>query len=207
MDNFDAMAKTFDTTRRIDRAAIIADKIRSSIMDGKSKTALEYGCGTGLLGLQLAGDFRELTLADSSHGMIEQVERKLAVACSPRNISTAILDVMVNLPDAMLSSCDYIFSSLVLHHITDTEEALRRLRVLLKDSGHLLIVDVDEEDGSFHAKYPNFDGHNGFNHQALIDKARKAGFKSAVIETFYHGSKSFNGKERAYSLFLLDAEK
>ncbi len=47
----------FDTDRRIERSTKIADEIRARIVDGRNKTAMDYGCGTGLVGLRLVNDF------------------------------------------------------------------------------------------------------------------------------------------------------
>ena len=204
-ENFDAMAQGFDTGRRIDRAEIIADEIRGHITSGRGKSAIEFGCGTGLVGLQLASDFDKLLLIDSSAEMVKQVEQKIAKLQLPPSVSALCCDIMA---DAELNlHADYIFSSLVLHHIMDTEAILRRFYSMLNGGGHLLIVDIDQEDGSFHAKYPDFEGHNGFNHAELAAMALNAGFLAVNINTFYHDSKVYNGKDSPYSLFIMCASK
>jgi len=204
VEDFNSMAENFDTKRRMDRAKIIADKIQTHVVDGHKKSAIEYGCGTGLVGLQLGNIFHKLLLVDSSVEMIKQVEQKLATA-KIHTVSALCLDFMDDIPKGV--QADYIFSSLVIHHIMDTEEVFRRLHSILKDDGHFLMVDLDKEDGSFHAKYPDFDGHNGFEHSALTAIATKAGFSNIEIETFYHDTKTFIRKESPYSLFILDATK
>jgi len=199
MENFNAMAYDFDTDKRIHRAKIIADKIREHIEPVVKKSALEYGCGTGLVGLNLVDCFDSLLFVDSSPRMLNQVKQK--------NPDARILcaDLMENVPKNL--KVDYIFSSLVLHHIKNTEDAFCRFYDMLSDGGRLIVVDIDEEDGSFHAKYPDFDGHNGFSHSYLNELALKTGFKTAIIETFYRDIKVFNGNESLYSLFILDAIK
>jgi len=199
MENFNAMAVDYDTDNRIRRAKIIANKIREHIEAEPKKSALEYGCGTGLVGLNLMNDFETLLFVDSSPEMLNQVRQKRPAAL------TLCADLMENAPTNLKVDC--IFSSLVLHHIKNTEYALRHFYDMLNDGGHLLIVDVDEEDGSFHAKYPDFDGHNGFAHSYLNKLALKVGFKKATIKTFYHEVKVFNGNESPYSLFILNAVK
>lgn len=199
MERFDAMAGDFDTDKRNHRANIVADKIRKHIEPGANKTAMEYGCGTGLVGLYLVDDFASLLFVDSSPEMLKQVKQKNPAAL------TLCADLLESVP--VNFKVDYFFSSLVQHHIKDTEDALRRFYDMLNDGGHLLIVDIDEEDGSFHAKYPDFDGHNGFSHSYLVELARKVGFKAATAETFYRDVKVFEGKESLYSLFILDAKK
>ena len=144
MENFDAMAKGYDTEKRINRAKIIADKIRSHIPAGDKKSAIEYGCGTGLVGLQLANDFKTLQLIDSSPEMIKLVEEKLSNLNNPA--VTALCGDLMDDASGTLHA-DYIFSSLVQHHIMDTENALRRFHNILNDGGRLLIVDIDEDDG------------------------------------------------------------
>ena len=208
MENFNAMAKDFDTDRRIHRAKIISDKIRTHIAGGHKKSAMEYGCGTGLIGLQFVDDFNTLLLIDSSHEMINQVQQKLKNLNNPM-ISAICCDLCCDLLEgtAEIPPVDYIFSSLVLHHIQNTEAILRRFYDMLNKGGHLLIVDLNADDGSFHAEYPDFEGHNGFAHSTLIALAQKAGFKNTNIETFYHDSKVYKGKENPYSLFILDAAK
>ena len=42
MEDFNLMAKDFDTIRRVERAKIVADEIRLHIFDGHTKSALEY---------------------------------------------------------------------------------------------------------------------------------------------------------------------
>lgn len=204
MENFDAMAAGFDTDQRTGRAKIIADKLHTHIVDGHKKSAIEYGCGTGLVGLQFAKTFKALLLVDSSPEMINQTEQKLGKLEHPA-VSTLCCDFMTDTPAEL--QADYIFSSLVLHHIKDTQTILSRFYDTLHSGGHLLLVDIDKEDGSFHAEHPNFDGHNGFDQSALIGLVLKAGFVAAEAETFYYDSKAAHGKKAPYSLFILDAVK
>lgn len=204
MENFDLMAKDFDTDPRIKRSIAIADEIRLHITDGHNKSALEYGCGTGLVGFQLINDFDTILFADSSKGMIEQVRQKLIALNKPENAAMCC-DFLTEIPQDL--KVDYIFSSLVLHHIKDTKAILSRFFELLNDSGHLLIVDLDADDGSFHAKHPDFDEHNGFKQAALIELAENVRFSNTYVKSFYFGKKVANEKEIFYSFFILDAEK
>ena len=51
MENFDEMAESYDTADRIERSKMFADEFKKYIKDSKNKTAFEFGCGTGLVGL------------------------------------------------------------------------------------------------------------------------------------------------------------
>jgi len=204
MEDFNLMAKGYDTDKRAERAKIIADEIRCHVHNGQEKTALEFGCGTGLVGLNLADDFKSLLFVDAFSAMVEQVQQKLRDMGKPVGDAICcnfITDVPRNI------KVDYIFSSLVLHHIKDTKSILSRLYQVLNQGGHLLIVDINADDGSFHAKYPDFDGHNGFSRLKIMGLAKTAGFNNVSMKTFYYGSKTVNGEEKPYSLFILDAKK
>jgi len=128
MEDFDLVAKDFDTNKRFERAKIIAEEIRLHISDGHMKSALEYGSGTGLVGIQLINDISSILFVDSSGAMIEQVRQKLLNL--GRQVDCAIChDFMVNVPQNL--RVDYIFSSLVLHHIKDTKTIFSRLHEIL----------------------------------------------------------------------------
>jgi len=204
MEDFNLMAKDFDTIRRVERAKIVADEIRLHIFDGHTKSALEYGCGTGLVGFQLINDVRSMLFIDSSYAMIEQVKQKLLnLGKSPD--CALCYDFTGGLPRNV--KVDYVFSSLVLHHIKDTKTILSRLYEILNNNGRFIMVDLDTDDGGFHAKYQDFDGYNGFEQSFLRELAAEVGFKKIDIKTFYHGHKTTNGKDSPYSLFILKAEK
>lgn len=202
MNSFDRIAKGYDTDSRIERARDITDEIRKHIVDSKTKTAMEYGCGTGLVGLQLLQDFESVIFVDSSSGMIEQIRQKLKDMGLEEHTALCA-DFMDDVPSGLC--VDYIFMSLVLHHIHDVKTILTRLRGVLREGGHLLVVDLDAEDGSFHANHNDFAGHNGFDRSELIALAIEAGFSAADAKTFYHGTKSAGGRDVPYSLFILDA--
>ena len=204
MENYDLMAENFDTEERIKRSRIFADEFKKYISDGKNKSAIEFGCGTGLVGFELINKFKCFIFIDSSIGMIKKVEQKL-LDMKTGKAQAICCDLMKESPENI--SGDYIISSLVLHHIIETEVILTHLFNLLNKDGHLLIIDVDTDNGNFHAHRSDFHGHNGFEHTSLINLCGKIGFKETKIKTFYHNSRIINGDEKQYSLFIMDAVK
>jgi len=204
MEDFDLIAKEFDTEKRVERAKAIADEIRLHINDGNKKIAVEYGCGTGLVGFHLINDFNSMLFADSSPAMIEQVKQKLIRLGKSADFAVCC-DFMADIPHDL--NADYIFMSLVLHHIKDTEAILSCLYNMLNNAGHLIIVDLNPDGGGFHANHGDFDGHNGFEQSTLVNMSKKIGFRKAESKTFYYDSKIVNDREAPYSLFILDAEK
>ena len=107
----------------------------------KEKTAIDFGCGTGLVGFDLLDQFSSVLFLDSSQNMIDQVQNKLS-ASGKENAETLCFDIESE-PAAGLHT-DYIFMAQVLLHLNDTKKVLSRLYEVLNKSGHLLIVDFNQ---------------------------------------------------------------
>ncbi len=84
---------------------------------------------------------------------------------------------------------------------------MTRFYNLLNEKGEICIVDIDLEDGRFHSAYPEFDGHNGFDHKELIKIAESIGFKNIEINSFYNDVKVVQDENIDYSLFIMHANK
>lgn len=199
MNHFDQAAQTWDADpQKVERARAVAAAIRARLPHGRSLRALEYGAGTGLLGLALADAFAALTLADISTGMLDVARQKVA-ALGLLHVQVQALDLLREpLPD---SRWDVIFSLMALHHIPDTAAILERWYDALTPGGMLFVCDLDAEVGSFH-RYA-FDGHHGFERTALAALAAEAGFRQIAFDTPY----VIRRAERQYPLFLLSAVK
>lgn len=200
---FDEYAKKWDTEARIIRAKAVAKEIEEAVPINKDYSAMEFGCGTGLVSFNFYNKFKKVTLIDESQGMLDVVDDKIK-KYSIKNMISKRLDIF---KDPVEENFDVIYNSLVLHHIKDTEGIAKIFYDLLNEDGYLCIVDLDEEDGSFHRKYPDFDGYNGFNQERLRKVFEKAGFKKVESKTFYYGSKIIDGDTINYTLFLLKAVK
>ncbi|GLC30396.1 class I SAM-dependent DNA methyltransferase [Clostridium omnivorum] len=202
--SFDSDAKNWDTDLRINRARVIADEIGKYIDSDKQYSAMEFGCGTGLISFNLHDKFKNITLIDSSQGMIEILNSKIS-NYKINNMIPYHLDITNS--EASNLNFDVIYNSMVLHHIPDTNEIIKDFYKLLNKEGYLFIVDLDEDDGSFHSNYSEYDGHNGFNQEHLKSILSSAGFKDIESSTFYYGEKRIEEKVVNYSLFLMRARK
>lgn len=196
-EKFEMIANTYDTPERIQVAKVTSDTIRNYIVDGKNKTAIDFGCGTGLVGLNLVNEFQSILFLDTSEKMIGQVKRKIIDLNLP-NASTLSYDLEEKAVADLRA--DYIFMAQVLLHIEDTELILARLLDMLNEAGHLIIVDFDKN-----GKVTSPMVHNGFHQAELTDRMEKLGYRDIQSETFYHGSKLFMGQDA--SMFILDARK
>ena len=202
--SFDNYAKTWDTDERIDRAKIVAKEISKSIDINKNYSAMEFGCGTGLVSFNIYDKFERITLVDSSKGMIDILKSKID-KYKVNNMFPYHLDILSG--NSIEMKFDVIYNSMVLHHVPDTKNIIKTFYELLNNDGYLCIVDLDEEDGSFHKKYPEYDGHNGFNQEALKNILINSGFKDIESNTFFYGEKIIEGQKVNYSLFLMKARK
>jgi len=197
MADFDLLANEYDTDKRIKRSKEFADEIRMYITDGHKKSALEYGCGTGLVGFNLIYDFDSVIFVDSSVNMIEQVSKKL-LSLGKTSCYARCCDFLTEIPRDI--SVDYVILSLVLHHIEDTKTILTRFYGILNSGGHLLIIDKNG-GGKYYANNPDIDGYDGFDQSFLSELIREIGFFIVESKTFWHSSENENG------IFILDAQK
>lgn len=196
-DKFEMIANMYDTPERIHIAKVSSDAIREYVVDAKSKRAIDFGCGTGLVGMNLIDEFHSMLFLDTSANMIQQVERKIADS-RLQHADTLCFDMeKENLPDV---KADYIFMAQVLLHIHDVAFVLTRLFDVLNEDGHLLIVDFDKNEAIVSDIV-----HNGFRQKELADIMAGIGYKQIQSKTFYNGRNLFMGQDA--SMFILDARK
>lgn len=201
--NFDLEAKSWDDDKRVTRAKLISEEIDRWLEDKINNNAMEFGCGTGLITLNLKNKFKNIMMIDNSAGMIEEVNKKIKNQ-NVNNIRTWCGDID-KIDDK--NKYDVIYTSMTLHHIVNISKVLEKLHSLLSLEGELYIVDLVEEDGTFHSSEKGFEGHNGFNQNNLIETLKNIGFKDIRNKVFYKGSKSIEERNVDYELFIMVARK
>ena len=201
--DFDEKAQEWDNDPvKLERAAAVAAAIRNRVRLSPDLSALEYGCGTGLLSFALSRELGSITLADSSAGMLAVLREKIA-ASGADHLRPMRLDLTVDPLPA--ERYDLIYTLMTLHHVSDVDRILRDFHALLRPDGALCIADLDREDGSFHGA--GFDGHHGFEREALRDQLARAGFGEIQFDTCYMMRKSQGEGAREYPVFLAVARK
>ena len=201
--SFDDRAQTWDTDPvKQERAEAVATALRQRVPLSRDWRALEYGCGTGLLSFALHADLGELTLADSSPGMLAVLEEKISAA-NARNLRPLPLDLTHDPLPA--ERYDLILTLMTLHHVADVARLLRAFHDLLRPGGWLAVADLDREDGSFHG--PGFTGHHGFDRAALRAQLADAGFGGVDFSTCHVMKKGTDQGMREYPLFLAVAAR
>lgn len=217
-DKFDMIADRYDTPERIEIAKVSADAIRGYLVDANGATgatdaidanvanaanganakhAIDFGCGTGLIGLNLLDDFGSMLFLDTSPNMIQRIRQKIA-EFHLEHADTLCFDLeQEELPDLR---ADYIVMAQVLLHIRDVEPVLAKLLAMLNDGGHVMIVDFDKNENVVSEIV-----HNGFHQAELAGLMARIGYQAIRSETFYAGSRIFMGQDA--SMFILDARK
>ena len=204
MTNFDERARDWDSDpKKVERARVVADAIRKSIALSDGMKALEYGCGTGLLSFALQSDLGQITLADTSQGMLDVLGEKIASA-GVTNMHPMRLDLSTDPFPA--ERYDLTYSLMTLHHIHDTDDILKKFHALLEPNGYLVAADLDKEDGSFHTDGTT-DVHLGFDRGKLQKKVESAGFRNVAFSTVHEIRKKIGNKEKIFPIFLMTAQK
>lgn len=190
---FNKMAQRYDNEERVELANTIARGIGQYLPQSAEKTLLDYGAGTGLVGLQFKDNFKHLIFSDLSENMMEVVDEKIQAG----DIKHAETRSIENLKE---NEADVIIVTLVMIHVPEYKALIKELYSLLSPSGQLIIADFDKNDAVYHEKV-----HNGFTHEEMHTAIIEAGFKSAEIKTFYDGKNIFMNKDA--SMFIASALK
>lgn len=203
--HFDQAAAAWDQKqRRVELAGAISAAIAARVPLSSQMHALEYGCGTGLVGLALAPLLASLTAVDTSSGMLEVLARKIDEE-KITNVSPLRLDLV---SEELDSHYDLIFSAMTLHHIKEFERLLVTMCGHLYEGGFLALADLNAEDGSFHDAGAEGVMHHGFHPEELAGILTGQGLEQVEFQEVHAIRKpGENGDERVYPVFLLTGKK
>lgn len=192
MSHFNQMATQWDTPEKIQKTQKLADAIKKELEEFKYSSVLDVGCGTGLLGLEFMNPETSLLGIDTSSGMLEVFDEKTREY-------PLVESLLWNLEEAPLErEFDLIVSAMAFHHLNHPQVVLERLKSMLRPSGIIAIVDLDQEDGSFHPNPENMGvKHFGFAKETLLEWAQKLDLtlKHSIINTI-------EKNEQTYGQFL-----
>lgn len=193
---FDQRACDWDKNfERINRTNILYNRISEIVSLCKDNSILDFGCGTGSLGFNFINTVKTVCFADTSSGMLLEVEKK---AKEQRITNYRI----VNLDkETITESYDLVVSLLALHHIESFEEVFLSLLSQINVGGYIAISDLDVEDGSFH--YPQKVPHNGIDRNIIINCLTKNNYELICNETIYVQEKIVDDKPACYPIFLI----
>ena len=200
IEYFDSKSKVWDQHQyRIERAKTVADSIKTKIPLNQAQTLLDFGCGTGLLGLNFLDSVTNIVLADNSVGMLDQVNQKIQ-SQSLNNVSTLLLE-----NGELGKSFDVIVSLMVLHHIDNIEDQIAQLAASVKVGGYICLCDLDKEDGAFHQE--EIVPHNGFDREYIEEILRRNRMKIQDTSTVYVNHKKSNDVDMEFPVFMIIGKK
>lgn len=202
---FDQSAAGWDNEpRRIDLMKSVGEAILREARPTAEMDVLDYGCGTGLVGLFLLPHVRSVTGADSSPGMLEVLRKKIAES-GLEAMRAVELDLQRDpLPP---DRYDLIVSCMVLHHVADVETVLGGLHDLLRPGGTLCLADLDTEPGLFHPPQAAASvHHHGFDRRTLMEQLERIGFTATRDVTAHVVSRPVaDGTMHDFPVFLIVA--
>lgn len=197
--SFDDRAATWDDDpAKVARSREVADAIVAAVPVDTTTRVLEYGAGTGLVTQALRHAVGPVILADTSAGMRAVIEAKIAAGVLP---DARVCDVDLATQPPPDEQVDLVVTVMAMHHVADIDAVLAAFAELLVDGGHLCVVDLVEEDGSFHGE--GFDGHHGFAPDDLTDRMARAGFTDVDVDTVHHIERDGG----SYPVFLATATR
>ena len=202
--NFDEKAASWDDDpQKTKRAGAFANEINTYLSGRELRDAFEFGCGTGLLSFILRDSFTNITLADTSEGMLKVLKDKIR-DYHLKHFNPLRIDLEKR---ELNQKFDIIYSLMALHHIKDLDIIFHRFSSILVEGGYLCIGDLEKEDGSFHSHMPDFDGHNGFEREKMEKLLKLHGFETRMYKDFFTIEKNTDEGKKAYPLFILIAER
>ncbi|MER2560641.1 MAG: metalloregulator ArsR/SmtB family transcription factor [Myxococcaceae bacterium] len=157
----------------------------------------DFGCGSGVLTLELSGWARHVTAIDRSAAALEQAKARLSRE-KRENVSFVEADLH-ELP-AGLPKHDLVVISQSLHHVNDPASVLAQAAQLLKPNGRVVVMELMPH-GEAWVKARLGHQHLGFEPQTLEEALHAAGFTDVTLtSTPRDGSSPFRA-------FLLTATR
>jgi 2-polyprenyl-3-methyl-5-hydroxy-6-metoxy-1,4-benzoquinol methylase len=202
--DFDKEAANWDETPgRVKLAHDIAQAMMDTGIIKNDMNVLDFGCGTGLLTLQLQPLVRSITGVDNSAGMLEVLQSKIETQ-KLTNVKTQLLNIEEG--DRLEGVYDLIVSSMTLHHIKDIKGLFNHFKLVTNTNGYLCLADLDPDEGQFHQDNEGV-FHFGFDRGSLRQTLEEAGFDVVEIKTATEMMKAVPGGTRSFSIFLITARK
>jgi cyclopropane fatty-acyl-phospholipid synthase-like methyltransferase len=176
----------------------VAQAIAARVPLAKGHSVLDFGCGTGLVTLELGPRVGSITGADTSPAML----LALAGKAKALGIPVRTLDLDPTKANDLGGPYDLIVSSMTLHHVADVPALFGQFARHLLPAGQVALADLDHEDGSFHEASVSIH-HRGFPRKQIRSWLLDAGFRDIQLETATVIAK----QGKSYPVFLATARK
>ena len=192
MSHFNESANEWDSENKVTMMQKLASESKKHLNLKKNIDILDFGTGTGLFGLEFSEYINSLLGVDVSEGMLKVFDEKTRDFDFIKSLNIDLEEKNID------QKFDLIISSMAFHHLNKPREVLIKLKHNLKENGQIAIVDLDQEDGSFH---PNNEEmgvkHFGFSKDEL------KGWADELDLSFNHFIiNSINKNDKEYKQFL-----
>ena len=160
-DIFDSYAEIWNSYSFVqENAKNFMKYIKEKIILKKDMVIMDFGCGTGLLGLNIINQVKKVVFLDSSKGMIKQVQEGILKA---KAINYEIIED--NIDKYKGDKLDIILVANVFHHIENINYIINKFSTILKKGGKALVVDLFETSEDFHG---GTTPHKGFKPENIV---------------------------------------
>lgn len=190
--HFDHKAGEWDSEGKVALMGKLAAKTKELVKITPETKIMDFGCGTGLFGLELIDANQSLVGVDTSQGMLEVFDTKTQ---GHDNISSKLVNLE---KESMEGKFDLIVSSMAFHHLDHPEKMVHTLKSLLSENGSMAIVDLEKEDGSFHPSPEEM----GVKHFGFSNKEIQAWAESAGLKVEIHHINELEKNDKTYGQFL-----
>ncbi len=180
-----------------DLSAAVSASILEQVALNETMHVMDFGAGTGLITSHIHPHVGKITAVDVSEAMLEKLVAKEALK---GKVSALCVDIIETPIDARF---DLIVSAMALHHVAETEKAVRRFAEHLKPGARIALADLDSEDGSFHAEGTEGVFHSGFDRADLQALFERCGFQDVRFVTAHTVEKETG----SYPVFLVTASR
>lgn len=195
IEQFNTIANKYESEQRIALYELFNEQLQSINTGGK---LLDFGCGTGNLGISLSSKFESVYLLDPSTEMRAICEQKIlelgldnCIVCSQNLEQDEQLDC----------TFDTIVIAQVLLHIPDYKLLLSELIKHLNNNGNLIIIDYVRNE---HVQSDIV--HNGFVLEELIEYLQSKGLKYNFDKLIYSDDNLLLGNEGKLFMLLMNKE-
>lgn len=192
MSHFNHIANEWDSEEKIEMMKTLSRKTKEYLgLDNKIKV-LDFGCGTGLFGLNFLEHASSILGVDTSEGMLQEWNKKTNKF---KNISSKLINLE---KDSLNDKFDLILSSMAFHHLNAPSEVLKKFSNMLTFDGRIAIVDLRKEDGDFHP-----DNHKmGVKHFGFSEEEIKNWGNSSELHVDIHTINKIPKNDKEYYQFL-----
>ena len=204
--------ENYDSPQIISKAKETANIIKNQelIKLTKDSIILDFGAGTGLIGLNFINQVKKVIFEDVSKPMLDYLEYKLEnKGIKNYTIFNGIIEDFNT-----TEKIDLITAGMVLHHVEDLQSVFNKFIQLLKPKGFLVVTDLRKNAPMFsigehmhNHNHKHVMPHKGFEPEELCQKMKKAGFVTTeVIRISSINFKEPSGKETISERFMIVAQ-